>query len=372
MEEKGNFIAMCKSLTVRERVLAAIACVAVVLACIGFGFGISSMVPADAAGKVNDTYIKEEAVAEWISQYRVANGLTDDEQFAQSLISQDLTVATFRQNVINQLALATVVIDVAGREGVMPSDDEVRAQLDEVKSSIAFGDDEVWKETLENYELTEADLMDQYRANIAQRKLCEKLVPRRDVADDEVLAYVRENLAGSTQKHAYRIVFTGDDANERASECYDALRNVGNMSADEFAEFARRYSDEDGAQESGGSYAWSGANMSAEAKEILESVPVNTYTGLESVNEDDAIEIFYVDQEYTFPSGLSLSELKLDDIPAGLIDDIAAAAADAAWVQDGNAYLASLLVGAQITYYPVPAGAAYNVDLLQLDADENQ
>lgn len=357
--------------TVRERVMLAVSVAAVVFAFAGIGLWAGNAVPKDAAAKVDAAYIQEQSVADWISQYRAANSLQDDARFAQSLLSQNLNVGTFRQNVINQLALAQLVTEEAKKQNALPSDEEVQAEIDRVKESVAFGDDGVWRETLAGYGLDDASIMERYRANLAQRLLCEKVVRHRDATDAELLDYAKSNLVGSTQKHAYRIVFTGEDANARARECYEELLTFDGMSASQFQEIAKKYSDEEGVDESGGDYAWSGGDMSDEAREILETVQVGTFTGLEFISKDDAVEIFFVDEEYAFPDARSISGLKIEDIPEGLRDEVGRSASDAIWAEESNAYLSSLLAAAKITYYPIPDDAAYDVDLAHIQLQGN-
>lgn len=352
-------------LSVRERSLAATAVIAVVVAAVSLVLYFGSLVPADAAAKIDDQYLSEAEVAAWIEQYRLGNGLDDDATFAQTLLNEGENVSTFRQGVVNQIALDMLVEQRASELGISPSDEAIADQLAQAKERFSLGDDNVWAETLSSYNLTEEKLLEQYRSNLAQAAVLEAEVSRRDATDAELLSYLQTNLAGTTQKHAYRIVFIGDDRSQRAQECLaklDELAESGAVSVEQFSELAASYSDEQGASESGGSYAWSGASMIGEVKDLLADLEVGEHTVAETVEADDALEIIFCDAVYEFPKAAALATVP-DDVPDELLDEVREAASEVAWESDCESYLASLLVRAKITYFPVPDDAAYNVDM---------
>lgn len=359
-------------LSVREAVLAVIAALAVVAAIAGFALYFNSAVPESAAAKVNDSYIEESDVAAWIAQYRMANSLTDDADFASTLNSMSMNVASFRQSAVNQLALKQLVAKRADELGIVPSDEEAQEQVEAAKGQFSFNDDGIWADTLDMYGLDEESLKEQYRANLAQKAVCEEDVPRREATEEEVLAYAKRYLAGTTQKHVSRIVFVGDDAEDRAKECYSLLWdtvNAGEMSGGKFSEIAKEWSDEEGVQESGGSLAWSGSAVNSEIKEIIADMDAGQFSEPSTIDEDDAVEIIYCDADYTFPSYSEFTAMP-DDVPAELADEVAAGASESLWDADCDAYLANMLAAAKITYYPVPDDAAYNVKLSATSSKE--
>jgi parvulin-like peptidyl-prolyl isomerase len=338
-----------------------------IAAIVGFALYSSERVPGDAAAKVNSSYLAEERVAERIAQYRTASSLEDDADFAQFLLDQNLNVGTFRQNTINQMALADLVSERAEQLGIAPSEEEAQAQVDAMKQSMAFNDDEIWAESLATYGMSVDSLRAQYLANLKQQGVLEADVPHREPGEEEVLDYLQENLAGTTQKHASRILFEGEDAYARATECHERLSEAqaaGSLDEEAFAAIAREHSDEEGVEETGGLYAWSSSNaMDSDIMALLEGLDVGAFTGVESIEADGALEIIYCDVEYAFPAKDAIESLALGDVPETLRPLIEDAAADAVWTADCNAYLGGLLFGAQITYYPIPADAAYAVDM---------
>ena len=350
-------------LSAREKVLAGVAAIAVVAAVGGFGLYASAVVPESAAAKVNDTYIEESDVASWIAQYRSANSLADDAAFASAIADQNLNPSSFRETAVNQIALSELLSQRAEQLGKTPTEEEAAAQLDATRQNLSLGDDDSWAQMLESYSLTEEGLKEQYKANLAKEAVLEADVPRREATDEELLSYAKDYLAGTTQKHAYRIVFSGEDASERASQCMEklrALRESGELDLASFKALAEEYSDEEGFEETEGSYSWSGAGMSDVAKEALEYAQVGDYAGPEDI--DGSKVILFCDEEYAFPKKSDFESLP-SDVPDELMDEIRDAASENLWSSDCNSYLAWVLSQAKITYYPIPTDATYNVDM---------
>jgi parvulin-like peptidyl-prolyl isomerase len=360
----------------REIALVVSTTLAVAVAVFCFILYNTALVPSSAAAKVNDGYLSEERVAAQIAQYRTAYGLEDDDAFASALLEQGLNVGTFRQNIINQLALADLVGARAEELGIEVAEEDVQAQLDAMKSTMAFDDDEVWEQTLATYGMSTDFLRTRYLENLTQQAVLEADVERRASAgDEEVLDYIRTYLAGTTQKHASRILFTGEGAKERAQECYEQLKAEAGEGAtitpEAFAAAVREYSEEEGAAETGGAYAWSGSGeMSENATEVLEYLAVGAFSSPQGVGDSKSLEILYCDEDYAFPAADAVTSLEGLGVPEGLLGLIEEAAAGELWTEDCNSYLARLLLDARITYYPVPEDAVYNVDMALASLEE--
>jgi hypothetical protein len=346
-------------------VLAVVAVLALAAAVWGFALYNAALVPANAAAKVNNSYLDEERVAGRIAQYRSAYHLEDDADFASALLAQNLNVDTFRQSTINQLVLSDLIDQRAEELGIVFTDEDAQVQVDAMKRSLAFDDDEIWAETLAGYGMSADSLRLQYLANLKQQAVCEADVARREPVEAEVLAYTQTYLATTTQKHASRILFTGEDALARAQECYELLLEAEGedegISAEAFAAFVREYSDEEDVEATGGAFAWSGSVvLSEDVTTLLESLAVGSFSAPQSAEADGALEIIYCDEEYAFPAA---DAIVLRNVPTSLRELIEAATADALWSLDRDAYLAALLMDAQITYYPIPKDAAYAVSM---------
>ena len=357
--------------TSREKILAAAGCLALCLAFVGWGLFASlaaAAVPDDAAAKVDDVYITEDEVSQAIEQYRTAYSLTDDSSFASALTSQNLNASSFRQNIINEQALSLLIDKRAKELDLVPTDEEIEAGIESMRSSLTFGDSSVWEDTLSLYGMTEESVRSQVKVNLEKQALYEREVTRTEATDDDGLSYAQNTLAGVSQKHVYRIMFTGDDASERARECSDKLQSAAasaTLSVEYFSQLAKEYSDEENVAQTGGSFAWSVEIIDDDdLSSLLDTIDVGEASEPSSVASDNnAQEILYCDTVYEFPDSSSISELSVSDVPASLWDIVLSKASEVLYNNSCDAYLSNLLARAKITYYPMPDDASYNVTL---------
>ncbi len=329
-------------------------------------------VPSNAAAKVDNTYITESEVEEWISQYRAQYSLEDDADFADALLDGGYNVETFRTNAINQLALNYAIKKRAKELGYTITDADAQAELDATREAYVFNDDETWESTLEGLSLTEESLKAQYKVNLAKAAICQDEVAEVEATEEDVAAYINSYLANTTQMHAYRIVFS-EDSVDAATECYDALCEVaeeGTLTLDTFIEYALAYSEEEDVAETEGRYSWSGSGMTSEIKEIMAYLAEGEISELESLT-DGSFVILFVDDTYAFES-IADDEALPTDIPDELYEELFDACADELWSTACDNYLAELLKEVQITYYPMPASAPYDVTALMTTTTDTE
>lgn len=357
-----------KPMSGREKALCGVAAVAVVAAIAGFGLFAANL-PGDAAAKYDGGKVTESEVSAYIEQYRSAYSLSDDTAFAAALKNQSMTVASYRQSAIDQLIIQKIIEKRASELGVSVSDDEVEARIQEVYGQIANGDDSIWQSTLESMGVTEDDLRTRYRADILQSKVCEQDVPQKEASDSDTLTYLTSYLADTTQKHVYRIVFTSDDGKStKADECTQELKKLkkaGKLDTAAFEELAVKYSESDTVADDKGSLGWTGSGSIGDTiSNLIGDMAVGSYSDATTVSEDDdALEIVYVDQDFTFPSSSKITSIDSLNVPDELLDAIKAAVSKSNWQSDSSSYVARLLATAKVTYYPVPDDASYNVNL---------
>lgn len=348
--------------TIKTKLLALIAVVAVIAAVVLGVLYAQARVPSWAAAKVGDTYIAESDVAAYIQQARSATSTTDDAAFSSYLQSNNLNVASYRNNCINQLAMNQLINKRADELGVTVEDSEVDEQINSYKESMAFDDDSIWQDTLSQQGLTEDDLRDQISINIKKQRLYDKEVTKEDAGDDETLSYIQQSMAGKELKHAYRIVFTGDDGWDRAQQAYKQLKATGKVSAERFLSLAQSCAAKDQTSLQQGDYLWSDdSSMPEGVSDELDKLAVGQYSEPTTIDADDATEIVYCVEDYTFPNSEKIQNLELTKLTESLVEHMRDKASDSLYSTDCSNYLDWLLSSAQVTYYPIPADAAYNV-----------
>lgn len=353
----------------RERVLAVIAAVALVAAIAFFGLFACNSPLFGTAARYSGGSVSEQDVSAWIEQYRGAYGLSDDEAFAQTLKSQNMTVASYRQNAVDQLVLAKLIDKRAKALGITVTDEEVEERLASIYGQVAGDDSSMWLSTLESMGVSEDDLRTRYRADILQEKVLAEDVAKEPATEEETLSYISSYLAETTQLHVMRIVFSSDDGKStQAYPCRDelkALKRAGKLNAETFAELAVTYSEEEGVAETKGNLGWTGSGViGSEAAEVIDGMEAGDLSELNTIEADSgALEIFFIDEDYSFPEAAAVSSLQALDVPEELLTAIQSAAAYEAWQASCSSYMAKLLADARITYYPVPKDASYNVEL---------
>lgn len=199
-----------------------------------------------------------------------------------------------------------------------------------------------------------------------QRAVCEKDVARREPTDDETLAYAKSSLAGSEQRHYTCIVFSGDDSSKKASGFADSLERY--LATRSFSsEKATVPTVKERAKKAGASlssYSWTlGLESGTDLTQELNDLAVGAMSDPQPNQEDSTTTIYLCDDSYRFPASARISSLEKGDVPATLWKDVTDKAADSLWSSDCSSYVAKLLAQASVTYYPVPEGAPYNVDL---------
>ena len=322
--------------------------------------------PSGMAAQYDGNFLSESDVAEQITRYRNTGGLSSDDSFKSYLLSEGMTVSDYRIIVINSMVLDKLIDAKAEALGVAATDAEAQSHLDSVKETVSMGDESVWTKTLESGGLTEEMLLAIYKTNLNQDAVCAKEVPTRDATDDEVLTYLQNNLAGTTQKHIHQLYFKGSDAQSRADACYAELQTAksnGTLTTSYFEDYAKANSDEENVQSTGGSVGWTGSGLNDEFIEALEYMEVGDVSTALGVEDDEGLYIIYCDEDFTFPESSAMTSLDAVGAPDELMSIIKEYVALTAWSSDCSDYLARLLAESKVTYYPIPDGAAYNIAL---------
>jgi foldase protein PrsA len=91
---------------------------------------------------------------------------------------------------LEQMVAEQLLTQLASREGVSVTDTEINQELDLTKERL--GGEENFSLALEQYGMTEADLLEQIRLNLIVRQLQEKLFSV-EVSDQEVRTYFDDN-----------------------------------------------------------------------------------------------------------------------------------------------------------------------------------
>ena len=160
--------------------------VLVVVALVATALGTTSCAPAvtadSVAATVNDADVLEADVTDDVMGMREARGMQDDEAWKGWLEAVGETPETCREQALETRIQYEVVRQAAEEMGVRVTDDDVKDRLDE---EYAASSELVWRQMLENLQMTEG----MYRERTEVVMLAEKL---RDIVEHDDTLQVEE------------------------------------------------------------------------------------------------------------------------------------------------------------------------------------
>ena len=346
----------------RSKVLLATTVVCLIAAIAGFALYAQARVPEGAAAKFDDVYIGEDKVALSISEQRARLGLKADSDFATYLLHQNMNVYTFRQSVINQVALNMLIDERAAKLGCTPTEAQVDEQVEAMKEQYVTSS-KSWEEVLAEQGVTEESLRAQLKTNLAEQAIYRVAVDRAKASDDDVRSYIAANRAGGVEKHSWRATFSGDDARKRAEAFREAvLAQPGGINADAFSALAVRYSDSPTIDEDAGDAGWTYMDASSAYALALADMRAGDVSEVLETETDGNYGVAFCDEVYEYPQGDDGS-VDLSQMPETLVDSLRELASEELYKNACSVYLAALLTDAKVTYYPIPDGAVYNIDM---------
>ena len=358
----------------KKRVILTVVIVLLVIVLVGMGwlFYTGALAPWYAAAKYDGMhYITEQEVEDYIDSYQVQQGYEDatDEQWAVYLAYYGLTPETLRQSVIQQLVTTEMIEKAAKEADVEITDEEWETYATNIKNNLAFGDDEVYEETIEAQGQTVEEFEASYRNMLLRQRLYEAVVEVPEATDEETLSYISSTYTEeTTTKHIYYFTLEGLDEDggyedlQYMQEIWQDFQDEG-MSAENFEIMVGSYSEDDDLIETGGAYGWDLDidDYSDSFQEAVEYTEVGEVS--EVFSDDEGYAFVYIDTSYTIEVYDEDDPYELADFPESLQAYFADCAAYELWDDDCNEYLLSLYTDSNCIIYAMPEDASYNVDM---------
>lgn len=338
-----------------------LACALAVLLCLLAMAGCSADGSDAVAARFDgDGVITEQQVSAYLASYRKQQGFeaSSDEAWEDNLESIGMNSEELREQIIEQLVIDEMVKRRAAELGVEVDEEALQEYIEEFKGNLAFGDDEVYRQTLEMQGQTVEEAEEGFRNLFLQRALFEKEVPKPELENGQVVTGLANAYPnGIEMKHVYRFVLDGFDE-EGSYEKFAAVQDAREWfagegrkpDADRFAELVADRSDDQDVLASAGDDGWSvtAYEHSQEYQEILEGLDAGAVS---DVFVDDAGYAFvWVDRSYSLlpasKEGYSIAQL--DDIPSDLLAEIKQDIAEQYWQLDCQRYLQELSKEAQV------------------------
>ena len=212
------------------------------------------------AATVNGVNIKEDTVTKQIMAVRSSLGYDKDEDWAQYLVDNSMTPESYREQVIDSYAESYLKQQAEKEYGITVTDEDLEKSWQE--AAEASGGEEAFTKQIETYGFTKDSYKESLRSNLASQKLKEAVAGTEEPTDDEIVAYLNENLDvyNDTRRSSNILIKVAEDATEeedaeakaKAQEVLDKIES-GDMS---FADAAKEYSEDTGSAQDGGDVGW--------------------------------------------------------------------------------------------------------------------
>ena len=236
-------------------ILVAIGCLAMVLSVSAMACsGVINVATSDdqgyeltggVAATVNGTNITEDTVTRQIMSMRQSYGYDEDKDWAQYLVDSGATPESLRENVINSYVSQLTIQQAIADNDIEVSDAEVDKAYDE--AAAGYESQEAFESAISMYGYTPDTYREQLKSSLEQKKLREKVAPVDEPSDDDVLAYLNENIdtygdARRSSHILFKVDSDGSNDEEQKKAAQDVLDkiNAGDINFDDAAWLSRR------------------------------------------------------------------------------------------------------------------------------------
>ncbi|MBE0417079.1 MAG: peptidylprolyl isomerase [Coriobacteriia bacterium] len=158
----------------------------------------------------------------------------------------------FKRQLLDNMINNVLIRQAAAERGITVSDEEIEAQIDDLKGGFPSEDD--FNTALSEANLTLDDLKQQLRDQLATQRLMEELVGDEEVTEEEIADYYSQNGSQFEEQAAVKashILFDPDDK-ATAEQVLAEIKAGG-----DFAELAKTNSKDPGSAAQGGDLGWS-------------------------------------------------------------------------------------------------------------------
>ncbi len=207
---------------------------------------------------------------------------------------QGLTPESYRENVIDGIARQYLLVEAEKEYGITVSQEDLdkawkdKAWKDAVKNY--GGDEKAFVEMIEQVGFTKDTYLENIKSSLAQQKLKDEVAPAEKPSDEEIIAYLNENLStyNGARRSSHILFKVAEDATDeqRAKVEAEAQKVLDQINAGEieFAKAAKKYS-EDSSADKGGDVGWDKlTTFVPEYQDALSKLGVEAQKVLDQIN----------------------------------------------------------------------------------------
>lgn len=334
-----------------------LACALAAAGCAGGGIAARYQTPAGAGE------LTEDEVTAYVEDYRShVSAATTDQGWADHLEELAVSPEELRESAVKALVTRRLVEQAADERGIAVEDADVEEAIDAMKGSMAFGDDEIFAETLALSAMTEDALRELTAQQMLQEALLEAVVPKPEPTAEDMAAFLADATdEDASAKHIYYVHLpypTGEaDYETLAYAQHLQALLAADPSEAGFEAVAQQVADTaDVAQDAG----WS-VNSGAYGAQFETAVEGTEVGAVSTVFADDTGYGFVWISEEWQPVDDAPNADALLDAPASLLTAAAEGASDQMWPEACQDYLDELYEGAAVELSPMPSGLSYDI-----------
>ena len=314
------------------------------------------------AATVDGVNIKEDTITKQIMSTREQAGKTKDADWAQYLADQGTTPEAYRENLIRSYANQVLLGNAEKEYKVEVSQKDLDKAWNEAVKSYG-GDEKTFEDLLKQMGMDKQSYLEGSKSQIAQQKLRDTVAPVKKVGDEDILAYVNQNLTmyNDARRSSHVLIKVDEGADEKTEAkakktAEDVLEkiNSGKMT---FEEAAKKYSD-DGSADKGGDVGWDKlATFVPEYQDALSALGKDQVSGLVKSQFGYHIikctDLFHVDGTVA----------SVDQIPQDIRDMVKKSIEQSQQGADYSKWLTEYTDKADIKINKMPNDVPYNVDM---------
>lgn len=313
------------------------------------------------AATVNGVQITEDTVTEQIMSSRTSMGYEDDADWAAYLAENGMTPESYRESVIDSLVDEVLIDQEQRAANITVTDDEIQAQWDEVVAN--YGSEDEFVSMLTQIGYTEESYRAAMAESIETEKFQEAVAPVEDPTDEEIVAYMNENLdTYNDARRSSHILITvdseADDATrEEARQKLQGILDQINAGEVTFEDAAKENSDDSSASD-GGDVGWDKLTTFVDEYQAALSA-LETGQVSDIVETEYGYHIIMCTDHFTVDGEVT----SVDQIPEDLRQTISDTLKSTASTEAYSAWFDALKESADIQINEMPAEVPYNVEL---------
>lgn len=209
--------------------------------------------PSNSASGVDPNETAAKVNGKTITMQEVDRAVKQQAQGQESKLSP-LELASARLSVLDTLIQQEVMFQKAEKEGTVPTEEEITAEINKQKTQSGKSADQIEKD-MKDQGVTEATLRDQVKKALAIQKLVEKVTGKIEPPkDSEIEAFYNGNKEAFVKKKGVKLAAIvidpanageGDQTTDEVSAVAKANEIIGKLKgSQDFATIAREYSED--------------------------------------------------------------------------------------------------------------------------------